>query len=191
MKSLPFRQVHLDFHTSPLIEDVASEFNAEEFVRTLKSAWVNSITCFAKCHHGMSYYPTKVGVIHPHLKFDLLGEMIDACHRNNIRIPIYYSVCWNNHIGTAHPEWLQCDQRGRLARPSPYEPGWYTLCLNTPYVDYVAAQVKEILETYEVDGLFFDTVRQIRPGCLCPSCRKGMEELGLDISSSSDLRKTL
>jgi len=137
MGNLCFRQIHLDFHTSPLIEDVASEFDAEQFAKTLKDSYVNSVTCFAKCHHGMSYYPTKVGIIHPHLKIDLLGEMIEACHKHGIRAPVYYSICWDNYIGINHPEWLQCDQRGVPVRPAPYEPGWYTLCLNTPYVDYV------------------------------------------------------
>ncbi|HZH65831.1 MAG TPA: hypothetical protein VEY10_13135, partial [Flavisolibacter sp.] len=37
---LRFRQVHLDFHTSGLIEDVAKSFDAEEFASTLKKAHV-------------------------------------------------------------------------------------------------------------------------------------------------------
>ena len=36
------RAVHLDFHTSPHIPDVGSEFDAREFARTLKRARVNS-----------------------------------------------------------------------------------------------------------------------------------------------------
>src|SRR5579885_3922336 len=64
---LPFRHIHLDFHTSPAIPDVVADFRAAEFAGTLKEAHVNSITVFAKCHHGMAYYPTKVGVRHPGL----------------------------------------------------------------------------------------------------------------------------
>jgi len=188
-EELRFRQVHLDFHTSPLIKDVAQDFDANAFAQTLKEAHVNSVTVFAKCHHGMSYYPTKVGMMHPHLKSDLLGEMVQACHGLDIRVPAYISVCWDNHIGQAHPEWLQCDTQGRLARPAPYEAGWYTLCLNTPYVDYVAAQTEEVLRNYEVDGIFFDIVRQREPGCLCPSCQRSMEKLGLDVAKEDDLRR--
>src|SRR5690349_16280602 len=77
---LPFRHIHLDFHTSPAVTGVGAEFKAAEFATVLKDAAVNSITVFAKCHHGMSYYPTKVGVRHPNLKIDLLGEIIEACH---------------------------------------------------------------------------------------------------------------
>lgn len=32
-KEIPFRQIHLDFHTSEKIENVCGEFDAEEFAR--------------------------------------------------------------------------------------------------------------------------------------------------------------
>src|SRR5438034_761106 len=62
MEELAFRQVHLDFHTSGEIPGVGEAFDPDAFVATLQAAGVNSITCFAKCHHGLSYYPTEVGV---------------------------------------------------------------------------------------------------------------------------------
>ena len=52
-KEIPFRQIHLDFHTSEAIEGVCSEFDAEEFAQTLADAHVNSITLFSCGHHGM------------------------------------------------------------------------------------------------------------------------------------------
>ena len=41
-KEIPFRQIHLDFHTSEAIQGVCSEFDAEEFAQTLEDAHVNS-----------------------------------------------------------------------------------------------------------------------------------------------------
>ena len=55
-KEIPFRQIHLDFHTSEAIEGVCSEFDAEEFAQTLADAHVNSITLFSCGHHGNLYY---------------------------------------------------------------------------------------------------------------------------------------
>ena len=54
-KEIPFRQIHLDFHTSEAIEGVCSEFDAEEFAQTLADAHVNSITLFSCGHHGNLY----------------------------------------------------------------------------------------------------------------------------------------
>ena len=59
MKPLRFRQIHLDFHTSPLITPIAEEFDPEYFANTLVDAGVDSITCFSPCHHGMIYHDTQ------------------------------------------------------------------------------------------------------------------------------------
>ena len=88
MEELSYRQIHLDFHTSPVIPKVGADFDPVEFTATLKKAGVESINIFAKCHHGMCYYPTKVGKVHPGLKRDLLGEMITALHAEGIKAPI-------------------------------------------------------------------------------------------------------
>ena len=191
---LPFRQIHLDFHTSPLIPNIAAEFDADEFVRMLKLGHVDSVTCFAKCHHGMSYYDTSIGVRHPHLKFDLLKAQIEACHRAGIAVPIYYSIVWDNYVGEKHPEWRQIKKDGKLAGAGPLdagctEAGWKYLCMNTPYVDLVQAQTEEILDNYDVDGFFFDIVFQINPGCYCEYCMKSMRERGLNPENDADAKK--
>ncbi len=82
------RCVHLDFHTSPLIEGIGEKFNKEKFVKTIKDANIDLMTVFAKCHHGYTYYPSKVSTMHPHLKFNLLQEQIDAIHEAGAKAPI-------------------------------------------------------------------------------------------------------
>ncbi|HRL14575.1 MAG TPA: hypothetical protein PKX07_22015, partial [Aggregatilineales bacterium] len=59
MQPIPFRQIHLDFHTSEHIVGVGDKFDPEQFARTLADARVNSINCFARCHHGYLYYESK------------------------------------------------------------------------------------------------------------------------------------
>ena len=92
MRAMPSRQVHLDFHTSPLIPGVGSQFDKAQFQAALKEGNLNSITVFAKCHHGYCYYPTKVGTIHPTMDpdFDLTGAMVDAAHEIGVAAPIYH-----------------------------------------------------------------------------------------------------
>ena len=70
MSKIRYRQVHLDFHTSEYIPDIAADFGKDEFAKTLEEAHVDSITCFARCHHGWLYYPSKKfpELIHPGLK---------------------------------------------------------------------------------------------------------------------------
>lgn len=179
---LRFRQVHLDFHTSEAIHQVAANFDPDEFAETLKKAHVNSVTCFARCHHGWMYYESKrfPERIHPHLvRRNLLKEQIEACHARDIRVPVYITVQWDHYTATHHPEWLVLDSDGKIVGTPPYEPGFYRyLCLNTPYVDFLKAHTQEVLETLPVDGIFFDIVQP--QDCSCRFCRLGMEAEGLD-----------
>jgi hypothetical protein len=190
MPSLSTRQVHLDFHTSPHVPGVGAEFDAAAFVRTLQAARVNSVTIFAKCHHGYSYYPTTVGTPHPHLERDMLGEMIAACHQAGIRAPIYTTVVWDELAWQTHPEWRQVAPDGRVAGPSetPLRPGWKNLCMNSGYADYVIAQIEEILDRYDGDGMFVDIVRYIGASCVCATCLAQMVEQDVDPEAPAQLR---
>ncbi len=182
------RQVHLDFHTSPFIPDVGAEFDAKAFAQTFKRAHVNSVTVFAKCHHGMSYYPTKVGTPHPALKGkDLLGEMIEALHREEIRAPIYTTVAWEEDVAQKHPEWRQLRADGTFARignadmTKPAHPGgWrFNNFLHPDYQDYMEAHIRELFAGYEVDGMFFDIVFFDSQACWSESSLKFREKQGL------------
>jgi hypothetical protein len=55
----------------------------------------------------------------------------------------------------------------------PFEAGLYQmLCLNTPYHEFLKEHTAEVLETFPVDGLFFDIVWPI--ACACRYCREKM-----------------
>lgn len=187
---LPFRHIHLDFHTSPAISGVGSEFNAAEFAQMLKDARVNSITIFAKCHHGMAYYPTKVGFPHPNLKLDLLGEMLEACHRQSIVTPVYISTLYDQRAWRQHGEWRALLPDGREdghrghAGPTVAELG--RLCINTGYANYVNSMAEEVVATYDIDGLFYDNFTYGSEGCSCPNCMLERQKLGLDSTRHED-----
>ena len=89
MIPMRYRQIHLDFHTSEHIPGIGADFDAADFVATFQAAHVNSVTLFAKCHHGWSYYPTNIGQPHPTLaRPDLLGEMVAALSAADIDTPL-------------------------------------------------------------------------------------------------------
>ena len=162
---LPFRQIHLDFHTSEHIAGVAADFDAEAFAATLADAHVNSVTCFARCHHGWLYYDSKAFPerVHPQLENkNLLEEQIEACHARGIRVPVYITVQWDYYTAQQHPEWLQLGADGCVVGTPPFEAGFYQhLLVNSPYLDFLKAQTKEVLETLPTDGIFFDIVKPL------------------------------
>lgn len=185
MKSLRFRQVHLDFHTSEYIENIGAEFNADEFAQTLKDAHVNSVTCFSKCHHGWNYHKTNVGKSHPHLKCELLPLQIEACHKADINTPVYISVGFDELAAHEHPEWCVLDSMGSI-KPA-FLPGWKLLCNNTSYLDYLLEQAKEVVKNFDIDGLFFDII--LPWDCCCNKCISDMLSKNLNPQDIQDRKK--
>ncbi|MBN2712301.1 MAG: beta-galactosidase trimerization domain-containing protein [Planctomycetes bacterium] len=185
-----FRQVHLDFHTSPAIREIGSKFDKKKWQEVLRAGHVDSITCFSKCHHGWSYHPTKVGRMHPHLGFDLLKAQYDACKEIDINVPVYLSAGVDNCITMEHSEWREINKDGRLAgwSSSPIAPGFHTMCFNSPYLDYLCAQIEEAVRLFPgCDGIFLDIISQSQ--CVCNWCLDLMKKEGLDALKEEDRKK--
>ena len=156
--SFRFRQIHLDFHTGPDIPDVGEAFDAEAFAERLAAARVNSVTLFAKCHHGHLYHATRHPARHPGLKpgLDLLGKQIEALRKRDIRAPIYLSVQCDEFAANTHPEWRVVLPENKLAS-SPLEAAWHLVDMSSPYQDYLAEQLEEVMKRFRpVDGIFLD-----------------------------------
>ena len=198
--SYPKRQVHLDFHTSPLMPGVGSRFSRKNFQEALLKGHLSSITIFAKCHHGLCYYPTTVGTTHPNLDFDLLGEMIEAAHEIGVRAPVYITAGWSDADAEAHPEWTVRKKDGspRLTNFDPAKQSedakpncsWRNMCLNDgSYCQHIYDLTQEICDRYsELDGLFYD-ICFIDEACYCDECLAGMRKAGLNPENEADAHK--
>lgn len=187
--SLPFRQIHLDFHTGPAIPDVGICFDAEAFGDTMARAHVNSVTLFAKCHHGHLYYNTTRPERHPGLAadVDLLAMQVAALHKRGIRAPVYISVQCDEYAANTHPEWVARNPDSSQVKwgGGVFHPGWQIMDMSSPYQEFLAEQTREVLDYFHpADGVFFD---------MCwdqPSTTKwaidGMLSKGYDPESDTD-----
>ena len=184
MDKLRFRQIHQDFHTSPTIKGIGEAFDREEFKQALKTGHVDSVTVFSKCHHGYSYHPATAGEMHPGLKFDLLGAQLRACEEAGVRAPVYISAGLDERYAVKHPECLV-----KFTPDQPHDflntAGYHLLCFNTPYMDELLAQTREVVEKYRPEEIFFD-ICDIRP-CYCNCCLASMREKGYDPHNGADV----
>lgn len=180
IKRFPRRAVHMDFHTMPKVDDVGAEFNGKEFAQTLKNAHIDSVTVFAKCNLGFAYYPTKVGIPHPGLQCDLLGEMVKACHEEDIMVLAYFNAGLDHENALHHRDWCVLPADGTIYKEDRLNPFFRRMCLNTEYGNYLVKMVNETIELYDVDGLFFDCFNPLEP-CYGIECLEMMEKHGADI----------
>ena len=79
---------HPDFHI-PEDAIVGEDFDGFDYARKAKAAGVDSLVFFGKCHYGFSYYPTKVGTVHPGLKKDMLAEFVKGCRHEGLGTTCY------------------------------------------------------------------------------------------------------
>ena len=158
------RQIHLDFHTSEHIEKIGVKFDKAQFQKALQTGNVNGINIFAKGHHGWSYYPTKIGNMHPHIEFDLLKAQIEACREIGVKVFAYYTVGFSDNDAKTHPEWVQVGKDGsspyrdmvKKLKPDETFSGWEYLEPSGPYADLIVAQTEELLKNYDIDGVWYD-----------------------------------
>lgn len=192
------RTIHLDFQTSPDIKNIGKNFSKEKFQQAVKVANAQSITVFAKCHHGYSYYPTKIGTMHPGLNFDLLGAMIDAAHEIGVEAPIYIPVGWSDLDAMKHPEWITMhgDEPSTMnydihAKEDDAKPhaSWLNMCLNdNGFAKYNYEIIHELCKNYTIDGLFID-ICWVGQYCQCEECKKGMQLMGMNPENIDDCIK--
>ncbi len=181
-----YRQVHLDFHTSEHIPDIGKEFDAAQFQDALKRGHIDSITLFSKCHHGWAYHPSDANEIHPHLDFDLLGEQIKAAHAIGVKTPVYLSAGLDEKMARRHPDWLFRKKDGTTIWVDGFDqPGYHKFCMNTPYLPYLLAQIEEVCERYDADGIFLDIVG-VQP-CYCRFCTDQLRREGKDPQNEPDV----
>ena len=189
MGKLPFRQVHLDFHTSELIPNIGVQFDKKQFQEMLKIGHVNSINMFSKCHHGWSYHETEKNEKHPHLEFDLLTEMIDACNEIGVETQVYISIGLDEKIARKHPEWLLRNKDESVGWNGGFmTPGYHLFCFNSPYFDVIIEQCREVAEKFKnTKGLWLDIVSPRI--CYCQNCVKILRDEGKDPRDDSAVKE--
>ncbi len=174
-----FRQVHLDFHTSEKIPAIGSRFSKKQFQEALKTGHVNSVTVFAKCHHGWAYHKSSENIMHPNLGFDLLREEIEAAHEIGVKAVVYLSAGLDEKTAVRHADWLVRNKdESTTWVPDFSVPGYHKLCMNSPYLDYLLKELAEVCKNYDADGIFLDIVG-VQP-CYCRNCMNALEGRGLD-----------
>ena len=179
-----WRRAVIDMHIPDWDSKFLSEFDPDSYVARLQTSRAQSIVLYAQSHTGLFNYPTKVGQQHRGLHGrDLVGELIQRCHRHNIACVLYVSVIHDRWASDQHPDW-------RVVHPNGGHFGQGSrhgfVCPNSPYREYVCAWTRELAERYDCEGVRFDMTFWTCV-CYCPHCQKRWrEEVGGEIPRTVD-----
>ena len=185
------RQIHLDFHT-PAFVKVGDKFDRKAFFDALEDAEVTSLTFFALCHHGHSYFNTTTGVRHPGLEFDLLEQVAEEAARRKIELLAYFSLNVNEIQAARRPDWHAQFADGRSVNTQLCLDGtelfWTWLCPNRgSFLDeFFYPHVQEALDRYPLNGIFVDMACYLPGSCHCRDCATRMQAKGLDPANGAD-----
>jgi hypothetical protein len=182
-----YRRMLLDFHIHEWNPEFLSQFDVEQFAECVAAGRMKSATIMTNTHTGLCNYPTKVGKQHEAWKGrDAVAEMIEALHKRDIAVILYYCTIYTDWYWEQYPGARIVDAEGRsdkLLMGNFGNPRRFSvLCPNnTAYREFVLAQLNELCDRYEFEGVwpdmtFWPTV------CFCVSCRKRYaEEVGGEI----------
>ncbi len=176
-----------DFHTLATNPEVGVNFDADAFTDQMKSCGVDFLTFHARCNQGNAYYNTKIGKRHPSLKFDLIKELSEACHKKGIALSLYFNGHLSEEETLANPQWadVSFQQEARLQHKE--SPFFHQVCYNSGFGQHMLEMAKELLAGYYVDGFFFDCLGP--SDCVCPRCVAEMKEKGIDWKDIKQVRQ--
>ncbi|MBO9634709.1 MAG: alpha-L-fucosidase [Chitinophagaceae bacterium] len=124
-----------------------TKFNADDWVRMAKEAGMKYLVITTKHHDGFAIWPTATSdfnVMSTPFKKDPLKDLADACHKYGVQLCFYYSIMdWHHPDYLPRRDW-ETDRSSEGADFS-------------RYVDYMKAQLKELLTNYgKIGVLWFD-----------------------------------
>lgn len=204
--SRAFRRHLCDMHIDDWNDKFLSKFSPEDYLSNLKDAKIQSAMIYLQSHVGHCYYPTNSGHMHNALlnnNEDMIKKLVDLCRDNDIFVTGYYSLIYNTYEHDKHPKWRLLESDGRSRREKKKlvcEDGFsnaaearYGLCCpnNMEYRDFVFTQIDEILEYFDLDGMFYDM--PFWPHfCYCENCQKRWaEEVGGSLPTVEDMSDPL
>lgn len=168
----------VDMHI-PNGEGYLEKFDPAKYAANIKRSGATVAYIYASNCLGLCFFPTKVGIRHKAAERDIFGETVKECRKLGLGV-VGYLNSWGSFVCDEHPEWSARYEDGSMMRE---RERFGNPCPNNPeYADYFTSIVREMVENYDIDGIWIDMVGTWAPVCHCDACRrKFLEEYGKEL----------
>ena len=126
-----------------------TEFDAEKWAEHMKNSGMKYVVITSKHHDGFALWDSKVSdydiVDYASYEKDILKALSKACKSRGIKFGLYHSIMDWHHPNAQANDAPRYDYKNN---PNPKFPDYYE--------NYLKPQLKEIIETYDADILWFD-----------------------------------
>ena len=140
------------------------DMGADALLLFLEKTWI-----------GEYVYPSKHVPFHAPLgKRDLLREVVTECRKHGLRFVAGFGGVHTQKGLVKSPDWF--GRSFEEARTKSKETGAY-LCLNSPHREVLKGVVREVIEIYGVDGVYFDGIIYPPVYCFCMNCRRKYKQM--------------
>jgi hypothetical protein len=171
-----------------LVENDPGQFDPDFWLSYFKKIHADSACLSAG--GIVAYYPTDVPFHHRSAwlgNSDPFGYLVEGCRKMNMVVigRTDPHATWQN-VYDAHPEWIAVTSNGEKRKHWANPELWVTCCLGLYNLDFMTRVTDEIMERYDLDGIFSN--RWAGSGiCYCRSCQEDfMTYSGFDLPKAAN-----
>ncbi len=159
-----FFGLHYDLHPNAGDTELGRETTYEHIRAELEKVHPDFVQYDCKGHPGYAGYPTKVGSPSPGIVNDALKIWRQVTRDMGIPLSIHYSGVWDTRAIELHPEWARIQADGSRDPNNTCPLSRYT-------EDLLIPQLLEVIENYQIDGMWVDGECWASYPCYCEQCK--------------------
>lgn len=173
-----------------LVENDPGRFDPDFWLDYFKK--IHADACCLSAGGIVAYYPTQVPLHHRSAwmgSSDPFGYLVDGCRKMNMAVIARTDPhAARDDVYEQFPDRIAVDKEGNKRRHWSNPELWVTCCLGSHNLEFMTDIHKEIMERYDIDGIFSN--RWAGSGtCFCDNCRRDFKAYsGMEIPSSSNPR---
>jgi len=159
-----FFGLHYDLHPNAGDTELGRETTYEHIREQLEKVKPDFVQYDCKGHPGWTGYPTKVGSASPGIVNDALKIWREVTRDMGIPLSIHYSGVWDTRAIELHPDWANVHADGTPDKN-------YTCPLSAYTEEFMIPQLLEVIENYDIDGMWVDGENWASRPCWCDRCK--------------------
>lgn len=160
-----FVGLHFDLHANANDTELGKELTNEHLSDCFTKFRPDWVQCDCKGHAGYTSWHTEVGSTSPGLIKDMLRVYRDVTKEFGIKLVVHYSGVWDTRAIELNPQWGRVDEDGK-------RDGDFTCRLSGYTENLMIPQLIELVDKYDIDGIWVDGDNWAVRLCWCDLCKK-------------------